>query len=151
MLSYPPPPPTPQDLCTVKKKVEDKNKRQNILLTGNPLDKTFWIRARNQSYNILIWVCSVTVTFRANRPGLTLVMLNILYTCTTLLPNFYPVYLHHSSCKHVFSSRVENGVDPVQMASLEASWVGSTVFTKRDKPFFSRTSINMTEWFHWFH
>ena len=36
--------------------------------------------------------------------------------CTTTLPNFYPVNLHHSICKHVFSIRVENGVDPDQLA-----------------------------------
>ena len=51
--------------------------------------------------------------------SLTLVMLTIL--CTTLLPNFNPVKLKHSSCKHLFSIRVENSVDPDQMASLEAS------------------------------
>ena len=40
---------------------------------------------------------------------------------TTLLPNFYPVNMQHSSCMHVLSVRVENGVDPDPMASLEAS------------------------------
>ena len=40
---------------------------------------------------------------------------------TTLLPNIYLVNLQHSSCKHVFSIRVENSVDPDQMASSEAS------------------------------
>ena len=49
----------------------------------------------------------------------TLVMLNIL--CTTLFPNVYLVNLKHSSCKHAFSIRVENSVDPDQTASLEAS------------------------------
>ena len=34
----------------------------------------------------------------------------------------YPVNLLHSSCKHVFSIRVENSVDPDQMASSETSW-----------------------------
>ena len=43
-----------------------------------------------------------------------------LVVCTTTLPNFDPVNLHHSSCKHVFSIRVQNRVDPGQMASLEA-------------------------------
>ena len=36
-------------------------------------------------------------------------------------PKFYPVNLQHSSCKHVFSIRAENTVDPDQMASPEAS------------------------------
>ena len=36
-------------------------------------------------------------------------------------PNFYPVNLQHSSYKHVFSIRVENGVDPKQMATLALS------------------------------
>ena len=33
----------------------------------------------------------------------------------------YPVNLQYSSCKDVFSIRVENSVDPDQMASSEAS------------------------------
>ena len=33
------------------------------------------------------------------------------------LPNFYPVNLQHSNWKHVFSIRVENSVDPDQLAS----------------------------------
>ena len=37
-----------------------------------------------------------------------------------------------SNSKHVFSIRVENGVDPDQMASLEASWSGLTLFQKED-------------------
>ena len=53
---------------------------------------------------------------------LTLVVLNIL--STTLLPKFYPDNLQHSSCKHVFSTRIENIVDPA----------GSTVFLRRIKP-----------------
>ena len=53
---------------------------------------------------------------------LTLVILNIF--CTTLLPNFYLINLQHSSCKHAFEIRVENSVDPDQMAS-------STAFRKR--------------------
>ena len=32
------------------------------------------------------------------------------------LLNFFPVYLSHSSGKHVFSSRGESSVDPDQMA-----------------------------------
>ena len=51
--------------------------------------------------------------------SLTLVMLTVLRT--TLLLNFNPVKLKHSSCKHLFSIRVENRVDPDQVASLEAS------------------------------
>ena len=34
---------------------------------------------------------------------------------------FYPVNLQHSSSMHIFSIRVENSVDPDQMASSEAS------------------------------
>ena len=51
---------------------------------------------------------------------LTLVMLNDLMYYTP--PHFYPVNPQHSSCKHVhvFSMRVENSVDPDQMASSEA-------------------------------
>ena len=36
-------------------------------------------------------------------------------------PIFYLVNLQHSSYKHAFTSRVENSVDPDQMASSEAS------------------------------
>ena len=47
------------------------------------------------------------------------VMLNIL--CTTFLPNSYFCFnMQHSSCKHV-SIRLENDVDPDQMALSEAS------------------------------
>ena len=41
--------------------------------------------------------------------GKTKALLSIL--CTTLLTNFSPVNLQHSSCKYVFSIRVENSVD----------------------------------------
>ena len=69
----------------------------------------------------------------------TLIMLNSL--CTTLLPNFQPVNLHLSSCKRVFSIRMENSVDPDQMALSEAegSYSGSTLFSEKDKFGFSRT------------
>ena len=46
----------------------------------------------------------------------TLVMLNIFMA--TLIPNLYPVNLQHSSCKHVFSIRVENTGDPDKMVSF---------------------------------
>ena len=52
--------------------------------------------------------------------ALSLILLNSDYVTTTL-PIFYHVNLHHSSCKHVFSIRVENSVNPGQMASSEAS------------------------------
>ena len=39
----------------------------------------------------------------------------------------------HSTCKHVFTIRVENSVDPNQMASSEATISGSTVFSEKDK------------------
>ena len=64
-----------------------------------------------------------------------------IFLCTTLLPNFYPVNLQHSSCKHVFSIWVENSVDPCQMASWENSWSGCAMFSKQDKSGFSRTSV----------
>ena len=35
------------------------------------------------------------------------------------LPNFYPFNLQHSSCNHIFTIRVENSVDPDQMAWLK--------------------------------
>ena len=41
--------------------------------------------------------------------------------CTTLLYNFHPVNLQHSSSQKVFSIRVENSVDPDQLVSSEAS------------------------------
>ena len=53
-------------------------------------------------------------------------MLNILMYYTP--PEFYPFILQHFSCKHAFSIRVENSVDPDQMALSEASLSGSTVF-----------------------
>ena len=40
---------------------------------------------------------------------------------TSLLPIFLAFNLQQSNCKHVFTSRVENSVEPEQMASLEAS------------------------------
>ena len=44
------------------------------------------------------------------------------FLCTTMLPNFYLFTLQYSSCKHFFSFRVENSVDPDQMALPEAIW-----------------------------
>ena len=38
-------------------------------------------------------------------------------TVTTRLPYSYHVHLHPSSCKHGTTIRVENSVDPDQMAS----------------------------------
>ena len=38
-----------------------------------------------------------------------------------------------SNFKHIFSIRVENSVDLDQMASPEANWSGSTMFSKKDK------------------
>ena len=49
-------------------------------------------------------------------------------------PPFNPVNLQQSSCKGVFSIRVENSVDPDQMASSEAVWSGSALFLKRIYP-----------------
>ena len=50
---------------------------------------------------------------------LTLAMLKLL--CTTVLPNFYPIYLQHSSYKHMLLIRVGNVVGPDQMALSIAS------------------------------
>ena len=49
-----------------------------------------------------------------------------------------PVNLQDSSWMHVITIRVENSVDPDQMASSEAILSGSTLFSKRDKFGFSR-------------
>ena len=49
---------------------------------------------------------------------------------TTLFPNFYHVTMQYTSCKHAFTIRVKNSVDPDQMALSEASLFGSTVFEK---------------------
>ena len=43
------------------------------------------------------------------------------FICTTLLPILNPVNLQHSSCKLVFSIRVESIVNTDQMASPKAS------------------------------
>ena len=64
-------------------------------------------------------------------------LLNIFYV--QLLLNVYPINLQHSSCKSGLSIRVENSVDPDQMASSEASPSGSTVFSEINKSELSRT------------
>ena len=69
----------------------------------------------------------------------TLVMQNIFMYYT---PPFYPVDLQYSSYKHVLSSRLENSVDPDQMASSVAIESGYTVFSKMDKFEFSRARVN---------
>ena len=50
---------------------------------------------------------------------------------------------------HIFSVRVENSVDPDQMAPPEASWSGSTVFSKKNKSRISTTRVtdNRNYWF----
>ena len=74
---------------------------------------------------------------------------NALYA---LLPNFYSVNMQHPSWKHVFSECktvwilirwvLMKPADPDQMASDEASWSGSTMFSKSDKFRLSRTIIS---------
>ena len=64
----------------------------------------------NNNLKIALLVCFLLLFFL-----LTSVMLKI---CTTLFPKCYPVNLQHSICKHVFSIRVENSVDPDQLASF---------------------------------
>ena len=49
-----------------------------------------------------------------------IVMLNI-FILDYILPQLYPVNQQHCSDNHLFSSRMENSVDPDQMASSEAS------------------------------
>ena len=41
-----------------------------------------------------------------------------LFLCTTLLPTFLPINWWDSSFKHVFTNRVENSVDPDQLALI---------------------------------
>ena len=53
---------------------------------------------------------------------------------TNYLPTCYPVNPQHSPFKHVFSIRLENSVDPDQLASEEASWSRSTMCQKRINP-----------------
>ena len=48
---------------------------------------------------------------------LILIMLNN-FMYTSFLPNFYSVNLQHSIYQHVFSIKVENSVDPDQMATV---------------------------------
>ena len=60
-----------------------------------------------------------SISWNSVRILLTFVMLTNLYT--TLFPNFYPVNLENSICKHVFSTIVENSVDPDMVALSEAS------------------------------
>ena len=70
---------------------------------------------------------------------LLLVMLNI-FTYYTL-PDFYPVNMQFSSNMLVFCRQNGKCVDPDQMASSEASWFGSTVFSTNNKSWFSRTRV----------
>ena len=58
-------------------------------------------------------------------------------------PHSYPANLQNSTYKLFFTSRVENTVDPDQMASTEAIWSGSTVFSTSDKSGFNRTRVKI--------
>ena len=40
-----------------------------------------------------------------------------MFFCTTLLPNLYQIYIQDNSYKHLSTSRLENNVDPDQLAS----------------------------------
>ena len=73
--------------------------------------------------------------------SLTLVMLNIFMYYTP--PQFYPVNLQPFTCKHVFSIRVENSVDSDPMASTEAIWSGSLLFSEKDKSRFSGIKVKL--------
>ena len=70
-----------------------------------------------------------------------LVQLNSL--CITLL-NFYPVNLQHPVVCIYFSIRVENSVDPDQMASQKRADPDLQCFpsAKKDKYRFKRTRLN---------
>ena len=69
--------------------------------------------------------CIHVVTEQLEKYNLTLVMLNTFIYCTP--PHFYYIDLQHSyQLKTLFSIRVEDSVDPDQMASGEAIWSGST-------------------------
>ena len=57
-------------------------------------------------------------------------MLNVCIMCYTPSP-FYHVNLQHSSSKHVVSIRVENNVDPDQMASQEPADLDLSYFLKK--------------------
>ena len=46
-------------------------------------------------------------------------------------PHFHSANLQHSTCKYMFSIIVEKTVDLDQMASWEAIWSGSTVFSNK--------------------
>ena len=81
----------------------------------------FWIDPSTILHTML-WAQNYTGRYYGVTHLFTFVMLNIL--CTTLLPNFYPFNLQHFTCKHLFSIRLENSVDPDQLASSE-------VFSKR--------------------
>ena len=52
-----------------------------------------------------------------NNPLSPLTFLMLVFLCTTLLPKFYTINLHNSAYQHVFTSRVENSVNPDQLAS----------------------------------
>ena len=95
--------------------------------------QTVWFRIKQNILSVMIWVLTVCKGYQKTTlkgKELTFVKLNIFYAVT--LPNCYTVNLQHSSCKHIFPIRVENSVDPVQMASSEASLSGSTVFSKKE-------------------
>ena len=46
-----------------------------------------------------------------------------IFLCSTRIPNFYPVSLQHSSCKNVFSIRLESSVDPDQMIGQKPHYI----------------------------
>ena len=60
-----------------------------------------------------------TEAFNFSICDLNLVMLNIFMSYTSHL-FLSCLNLQHTSCKHVFSIRMENSVDPDQMATSEA-------------------------------
>ena len=106
------------------------------ILSGIPSEcQTVWIQIRPDILSGLIWVQTVckgyqqtTLVGKVLRENIIEISLNnefqplsCIILCTTLLPNLYPTNLQHSSCKHVFSMRGENSVDPDQVTSSETS------------------------------
>ena len=59
--------------------------------------------------------------------------------------NFNPVNLQHLSCKHVFSMRVENCMDPDQMASSADLDLHFFFLKKGYKSWFSMTRGNTVD------
>ena len=108
----------------------------NLYLVLNVTDKGEYIRVsvihgeQNLFLCVYKWVASFVLI-------LTLIILNFKFHVSFFIFHIphsstcYAVNLQHSSWKRVFLIRVENIVDPDQLALSEANWSGSTVFSKK--------------------